>query len=726
MNKLRKPLEGSYFIAVFTLFGLIVGLIISIYHTVCTRSFDAFMMRPLVGGICGLCASSVHILLLWILKGLSRGRYHRPPAAQVLFFTLLLFLSFLTADRIFFPGSAENPVHSYWVYALTILSSVISSFIFVYCGISERISISLQVLGRYHLQVIQSLITVLEARDPSKRGHSKRVADGCILLARRLGLPEKTCEKLGRAALMHDLGLIFIDESLVMKESALTPEELTQIRLHPFIVKKILTPFNVLSWETEIIKTSQLFIYSVDLQKQGEKRMPAKTYFEYSLPGKKPDDLPLEARILSVVDFYDTLTHPRPYRQALSHENTIRQMYSECGTRFDRKVVSALEDMLKRKEWPLEEDRLEEVTGFEEEQIMKEIEETARNLGLLTASYRFLGTGNSAGQRAFVLTMAGSIFTGALTGLTLYATTSASQWLTIFLCQGVLAGALIFAVGFPLDRFLRRTRGSTLLGGPAGTFLSYALGAVAASLAMLHYFIYPATGTACIIDLFGALFTAVTALIAGTISLFFRLLQTASFELLKDQKRLRSLFFDLVCALSYALEAVDPYTKGHSEKVSIYARRLGEHLKLAPEKLEKLEKAALLHDIGKMAIDRTIINKPAKLTAEEYAIIKTHSAIGARTLEPFEHLRDLSVLVKAHHESFDGKGYPDRRKYDEIPLFSRIISIADTYDAMISDRAYRKGLPHEAAIAELRRCAGRQFDPDLVEPFIRTFDDMDL
>ncbi len=145
-------------------------------------------------------------------------------------------------------------------------------------------------------------------------------------------------------------------------------------------------------------------------------------------------------------------------------------------------------------------------------------------------------------------------------------------------------------------------------------------------------------------------------------------------------------------------------------------------MNLTHEELEDLEKAAFFHDIGKMVISQAILHKPARLSDEEMAVIRTHPGMGAEILAPVTFLSSLAPFVKAHHENIDGLGYPDQRKKEEIPMLARIITIADSYDAMVSDRPYRQGLPHERAVAELRRCSGTQFDPELVELFIRSFE----
>lgn len=188
-----------------------------------------------------------------------------------------------------------------------------------------------------------------------------------------------------------------------------------------------------------------------------------------------------------------------------------------------------------------------------------------------------------------------------------------------------------------------------------------------------------------------------------------------------DLNRLREDMYltyrNTVASLSHALEECDPYTHGHSQRVGNYAQMLGCALTLKGSELDKLHWAALLHDIGKIGIRQDKLNKPGKLTAEETAMLRTHPAKGKRILEPIPFMSELIPGALCHHESWDGSGYPNALSGENIPIYGRIVAIADCYDAMTSDRAYRKGVDHEAAMAELERCAGEQFDARLVETF---------
>jgi len=179
---------------------------------------------------------------------------------------------------------------------------------------------------------------------------------------------------------------------------------------------------------------------------------------------------------------------------------------------------------------------------------------------------------------------------------------------------------------------------------------------------------------------------------------------------------------DTVTALAFAIDAKDHYTKGHSQTVSHLAAQIGQQLGLSSPELEEIRLGGILHDIGKIGIPESVLNKPARLTPEEYEIMKTHAALGDNILAPIKAraIERIRRLVRHHHERFDGQGYPDGLKGDQIPLGARILSIADCFDTMISPRAYKKAGTLPEAIEELRRCRGSHFDGTLVDAFLAT------
>lgn len=183
---------------------------------------------------------------------------------------------------------------------------------------------------------------------------------------------------------------------------------------------------------------------------------------------------------------------------------------------------------------------------------------------------------------------------------------------------------------------------------------------------------------------------------------------------------LRSTYMRTIKVLAQAIEARDHYTRSHSENVAKIATSIAEEMGLTAKEIDVLRQACELHDLGKIGIDDSILNKPTTLTAEEWDQIKRHPLTGAQILEPLTFLNEVVELVRQHHEHYDGSGYPEGRKGDDILLGARIIHLADAYEAMRSARAYRKvPLTKEEAIYEIKKNSGKQFDPRVVDAFLR-------
>lgn len=181
----------------------------------------------------------------------------------------------------------------------------------------------------------------------------------------------------------------------------------------------------------------------------------------------------------------------------------------------------------------------------------------------------------------------------------------------------------------------------------------------------------------------------------------------------------REMFFAIMETLARTLEAKDRYTRGHSERVARYTVRLASGIGLDREYVENLRQAASLHDIGKIGVREELLNKPGRLSPSEYSQIREHTAIGAKILEPMSVVEGLIPWIKHHHERYDGDGYPGGLKGEDIPLGARIISLADSYDAMTSHRPYRRALSPLEVEDEIRRGAGTQFDPRLSREWIK-------
>ncbi|MCT4542034.1 MAG: HD-GYP domain-containing protein [Vallitalea sp.] len=204
----------------------------------------------------------------------------------------------------------------------------------------------------------------------------------------------------------------------------------------------------------------------------------------------------------------------------------------------------------------------------------------------------------------------------------------------------------------------------------------------------------------------------------GVVVLFFVPLLVArySFKLYFDSQ---AKSMETIHALNDALEVKDAYTGGHASRVEDYAVKLAKSTGMKKKEVEKIRTAALLHDIGKIGIPDTILNKQGKLTNEEYIIIKEHPVMGARILGNVDSLKEISTIIKYHHERYDGTGYPEGLKGDEIPFESSILAIADSFDAMTTDRPYRKAMGIYEALEQLQENKGSQFNPSLVEEFFK-------
>jgi putative nucleotidyltransferase with HDIG domain len=188
-------------------------------------------------------------------------------------------------------------------------------------------------------------------------------------------------------------------------------------------------------------------------------------------------------------------------------------------------------------------------------------------------------------------------------------------------------------------------------------------------------------------------------------------------NLRKEHAKTKQAFFEIIASLVNALEARDPYTQGHSQRVANYSLRLAERLGWNNEEKEKLHKAALLHDLGKIGIPDSILHKRTGLNEEEYDFIKKHELIAVKILEPLNELKEILPWIMYHHERWDGKGYPYGLAADAIPEASQIISIADVYDALTTGRDYKEAFSTGDSINELLKNRGTSFNPRLVDVF---------
>jgi len=197
-----------------------------------------------------------------------------------------------------------------------------------------------------------------------------------------------------------------------------------------------------------------------------------------------------------------------------------------------------------------------------------------------------------------------------------------------------------------------------------------------------------------------------------------RLVEERTTRLQQAYRTLKKAYLDSVKVLAEAIDAKDPYTRGHSDRVRRMSLRIGASLGFTEEKMEILEYGALLHDIGKIGIKDEILHKPGTLTPEEFESIQEHPLIGVKIVEGIEFFKDKIPMIRSHHEHFDGKGYPEGLVGEAIPLEARIIAIPDAFDAMASLRPHRRAMPLEGILLEMETCKGKQFDPNILEIFL--------
>ena len=216
-----------------------------------------------------------------------------------------------------------------------------------------------------------------------------------------------------------------------------------------------------------------------------------------------------------------------------------------------------------------------------------------------------------------------------------------------------------------------------------------------------------------------AIFTSLAAVVS--VILVYIYYEMMRHDQVKHRKQMESFNNSIMEAFSECVESKDAYTKGHSQRVAVYTKMLAQRLGESKETVKKFYNVALLHDIGKIGMPEAILTKPGKLSLEEYEIVKKHPVSGYEILKNVKIQEDIAAGAHYHHERWDGKGYPDGLKEVEIPWVARIISVADTFDAMSSTRPYREKLPLNVIAEEIDSCSGTQFDPKVVKAFLSLY-----
>jgi len=197
-------------------------------------------------------------------------------------------------------------------------------------------------------------------------------------------------------------------------------------------------------------------------------------------------------------------------------------------------------------------------------------------------------------------------------------------------------------------------------------------------------------------------------------------------RLKKALRQNQELFLETIKTLAAAIDAKDPYTRGHSDRVCSYSMAISRHLGMSQEEVFRVHIAAILHDVGKLGVRESILNKPGGLSDEEFEVMRQHPAIGAQIMSPIRMLKDIIPGIRNHHETWDGKGYPDQLKGEEIPMVARIIGIADTFDAMTTNRPYQHAMTLDYVLAKMRSMAGSRFDPVVLDAFNAAVEEGDI
>jgi putative nucleotidyltransferase with HDIG domain len=239
----------------------------------------------------------------------------------------------------------------------------------------------------------------------------------------------------------------------------------------------------------------------------------------------------------------------------------------------------------------------------------------------------------------------------------------------------------------------------------------------------LNHFIITGTVHKTIEDFMLFWILVITMFVCAIVQVVYLIMSIRIRNLEREQRKNEQIISQTMSTFAEFIDAKDPYTRGHSARVSFYSGEIARRMKMSEDEVKKLEYIALMHDCGKIGIPDNILKKPDKLEPEERKIIESHTTIGGHMLEKYTAIEGIRDGAMYHHERYDGTGYPEGRKGEEIPLYARIIGIADAFDAMNSDRCYRKHLSKEVILKELEENKGKQFDPDLAEYMIEMIKD---
>jgi putative two-component system response regulator len=491
--------------------------------------------------------------------------------------------------------------------------------------------------------IIYAMVQALESKDPLSAGHSERVAASSLATAVVLGLGSRDFEAVGKGGLLHDIGKLGVPEEVLESVRPLSPEYEALYRQHPEMGERILSSLNSLA-------------PCLDVVRHHHERLDGSGYPD----GIAGAELQPAAEIVAIANLYQDLLH-REARSAAEAAAQLRQLAAQGGFHremvepFLRSGVAALGSSTPIADpWRDLAPQMPDVTAGR----ILICDDTPANRDML---HELL---DDAGFRV-------SCVDGGAAVLPALSEEKPDLVLLDIRMPGL--------GGFEVCEWIKRN--------PETEFLPVVL--VTAFSEVRDRLRSAQVGA----DDYIALPVNRLELVARTKSLL----------------RLRMYYRDLeehqsvLLSLASIIEAKDPYTRGHSVRVGELAARLAEEMGLPPEDCERMKVAGLLHDIGKIGVPERVINKPGHLTADEFDTIMTHPASGERICRPLRTVHNVLPMIRFHHERYDGHGYPDHLKGEQIPLGARILSLADAFDALTSDRSYRKRLPPPAALEILAR-----------------------
>lgn len=698
--------------AISIVFALIIGFFVAFYLRNLSRLTITLAAGLFMGTTLGFATYTVG-LLLFIFTGLS----HKRAIIFTVVFPLCTVIFGILAELFIF---RMGGTHYYWVAGSAAAAVFVGIALEMHEKLKELIINSLGTLEKTYHQVVQSLNKSLEIIEPYNKGHCERVAWYSLCIANKLGLNEDSRQRIVRAALLHDLGKIGISEKILLKESELDFDEWEIMRSHPGVAAKILNPLRR-NFSREI---SIIHYHHERTDGQGYRGIPA-------------DEIPRESMIIAVAEAYDTMITEKPYGHPLSGREALDELKKSVGTQFNEEIVKAFIEIVEgspdfhrpsheeiRKELNLED--LGEELSLDADSP-EEIGRITRNISLLRKFYQLMGEKKNKLLSHLYTGLGVGTLLGVTVGFSVYSLSRDPLQIVSFILQGLITGGVIFLVGPTLDYLLAPKSDSAIsfwktTAGKAVMFFPAGVAGGVISLILVYFRFQPdAPGG---ITLWNAAYILFAGLLSsGTSYLSYLSRRTASI-LLDNLKNLQSLYFELIYSLSFALEAKDPYTRGHTERVARYCELLSDQFDLNENEKEDLKLAAFFHDIGKIGVQLAVLNKNSSLEKHEFDIIRQHPETGADMIESIGLFVRLAPYIRHHHEHWDGSGYPGGLKGEKIPLLSRIIAVADAYDALITDRPYKEGFTREKAISILKEESGKNYDPIVVEKFIRKLEEM--